>query len=144
MVVEVLIIRPATGTSLPIRIVHFPPPGGSKFNPASQANFGTTFGHNAPADDTSYGCAAANVAQGIFDSDTLVESFSSDGPSLVYFDSMNTLIASSLAFSDGVRIQQPKAVGGDGVDVTGNGGFPMVFFGTFQIVLFFFNFIRGF
>jgi hypothetical protein len=93
---------------------------------------GNTHGHSQAADAF---CVAATPAVGPFPNPfsgaNTTETFSSDGPRRVFFQSNGTpYTPGNFSSTGGVARQKPDITAADGVQVTGVGGFGSPFFGT--------------
>ncbi len=104
-------------------------------NGAGRLNFtteGTTKGHSTAAN--AYGVAAAPAVGPFpspFSGTSLLETFTSDGPRRLFFNSDGTAITpGNFSSTGGLVRQKPDITAADGVSVTGVGGFGSPFFGT--------------
>jgi Calx-beta domain/CHRD domain/Subtilase family len=101
---------------------------------------GTTKGHSTAAD--AYGVAAAPAAiaggtgpagpyPGPFAGTSALETFTSDGPRRIFFNSVGAAITpGNFSSTGGLVRQKPDITAADGVSVTGVGGFATTFYGT--------------
>jgi hypothetical protein len=96
---------------------------------------------NTPGQTTGHSCAlgafgvAATPAVGPFpnpfSATNVVETFSSDGPRKLFFQSDGTpFTPGNVSSTGGISRQKPDITAADGVSVTGAGGFGISFFGT--------------
>ena len=112
-------------------------------NGVGRLNFnteGTTKGHSTAAD--AYGVAAAPAAipggpgpagpyPGPFSGTSALETYTSDGPRRIFFNSGGTAITpGNFSSTGGLVRQKPDITAADGVSVTGVGGFATTFYGT--------------
>jgi hypothetical protein len=112
-------------------------------NGVGRLNFnteGTTKGHSTAAD--AYGVSAAPAAlsggtgpagpyPGSFSAASALESYTSDGPRRLFFNSGGTAITpGNFSSTGGLVRQKPDITAADGVSVTGVGGFATTFYGT--------------
>ncbi len=98
----------------------------------SIATAGQTHGHNSAAAALGVAATAAPAAfPGPFNAGNTVETFSSDGPRRVFYRGDGTAYTpGNVSATGGIVRQKPDITAGDGVSVTGVGGFPNPFFGT--------------
>ncbi|MGZ8845236.1 MAG: Calx-beta domain-containing protein [Pyrinomonadaceae bacterium] len=93
---------------------------------------GTTKGHSTAAN--AYGVSAAPAVgpfPNAFSGTSLLETFTSDGPRRLFFNSDGTAITpGNFTSTGGLLRQKPDITAADGVSVTGVGGFSNPFFGT--------------
>ena len=97
---------------------------------------GSTHGHAATTAPNSFGVAATRAQSpgpypGPFNGGNAVETFSSDGPRRIFFNSSGAAFTpANLSSTGGQVLQKPDFTAADGVSVTGAGGFPSPFYGT--------------
>ena len=100
----------------------------------SVATAGQTHGHAATSDVGAFGVAAtsAQVAfPNVFGAAHHVETFSSDGPRRIFYNSAGAqLTPGNVSASGGSVLQKPDVTAADGVSVTGAGNFSTPFYGT--------------
>ncbi len=100
----------------------------------SIATDGEIHGHAATSAPTSFAVAATSAqvnGSNAFTTNSVVETFSSDGPRRIFFQANGAAITpGNLSASGGQVLQKPDLTAADAVSVSGVGGFPTTFAGT--------------